>query len=273
MTAIADVSDHSIGELISLAGRTALVTGGGQGLGKAIAQRLAEAGANVLVGDLVADRATQAARDLDARYPGRVLGTQMDVANTASILAAVRLAQDELGGIDIWVNNAGVFPSIELLEMTDEVWDDVFAVNARGVFVGSREAVRSMVAAGRGGVIVNVASRAAIGGIAPGLAAYVSSKHAVLGLTRQMGLELAPKGIRVLAVAPGFVVTEGNLALMQQDPQLAQLAAQDIPSMLTSKLGRVGVPDDIARAVLFCASDMSIFMTGTMLSVDAGESI
>jgi NAD(P)-dependent dehydrogenase (short-subunit alcohol dehydrogenase family) len=87
-----------------------------------------------------------------------------------------------------------------------------------------------------------------------------------------MGLELAPKGIRVLAVAPGFVVTEGNRALMQQDPNLAETASQDIPSMLTSKLGRVGVPDDIARAVLFCASAMSIFMPGTMLSVDAGES-
>jgi NAD(P)-dependent dehydrogenase (short-subunit alcohol dehydrogenase family) len=88
-----------------------------------------------------------------------------------------------------------------------------------------------------------------------------------------MALELAPRGIRVLAVAPSFVVTEGNLALMQQDSSLAELAAKDIPSMLTSRLGRVGVPDDIARAVLFCASDMSIFMTGTLLAVDAGESI
>lgn len=273
MSAIADVTSRSIAELVSLLGRSAVVTGGGQGLGKAIAARLAEAGANVLIGDVEGDRASSAAADLNASKPGRVLGVRMDVADTSSIIAAVELATKEFGGIDIWVNNAGIFPSTELLQMTDELWDKVFAINARGVFAGSREAVRAMADAGRGGVIINVASRAAISGIAPGLAAYVGSKHAVLGITRQMALELAPRGIRVLAVAPGFVVTEGNLALMQQDPNLAEHSAKDIPSMLTSRLGRVGVPDDIARTVLFCASDMSIFMTGALLSVDAGESI
>lgn len=273
MTAIADVSNRSIAELVSLAGRAAVVTGGGQGLGKAIARRLAEAGAHVLIGDIDASLANAAAADLSAGQAGRVIGSFMDVADTASVVAAAQRAQAEFGGIDIWVNNAGIFPSVELLEMTDELWDKVFAINARGVFASSREAARTMIGADRGGVIVNIASRAAIGGIAPGLAAYVGSKHAVLGITRQMALELAPRGIRVLAVAPGFVVTEGNLVLMQQDPQLAEMAAKDIPSMMTSRLGRVGVPDDIARAVLFCASDMSIFMTGAMLAVDAGESV
>ena len=128
-----------------------------------------------------------------------------------------------------------------------------------------------MTARGQGGVIVNIASLAGLGGISPGLAAYVGSKHAVVGLTRQLALECAPQRIRVLAVAPSFMVTEGNMAMIQQDPRIAEAAAEHIPSMFSSKLGRVGVPDDIARAVLFCASDMSLFMTGTTLVVDAGE--
>jgi NAD(P)-dependent dehydrogenase (short-subunit alcohol dehydrogenase family) len=272
MTSIADVSDRTIAELVSLSGRSAVVTGGAQGLGKGIARRLAEAGANVLIGDVNAEVAARAAADLDGRSSGSVLTANMDVSDSASVVAAAQLADAEFGGIDIWVNNAGMFPSVGLTEMSAEQWDKVFAVNARGVFLGSREAVRAMRAHGRGGVIVNVASLAGLGGIAAGLAAYVSSKHAVVGITRQLALECAPQRIRVLAVAPSFMVTEGNLALMQQAPQMAAQAVEAIPSMFTSKLGRVGVPDDIARAVLFCASDMSIFMTGTTLVVDAGES-
>jgi NAD(P)-dependent dehydrogenase (short-subunit alcohol dehydrogenase family) len=272
MTSIADVSDRTIAELVSLSGRSAVVTGGAQGLGKGIARRLAESGASVLIGDLNGELAARTAADLAGRYPGSVLATRMDVSDATSVAAAAHMAMAEFGGVDIWVNNAGVFPSVGLTEMSAEQWDDVFAVNARGVFLGAREAVRAMTARARGGVIVNVASLAGLGGIAPGLAAYVSSKHAVVGITRQLALECAPQRIRVLAVAPSFIVTEGNLALMQLAPQMTELAAEAIPSMFTSKLGRVGVPDDIARAVLFCASDMSIFMTGTTLVVDAGES-
>jgi NAD(P)-dependent dehydrogenase (short-subunit alcohol dehydrogenase family) len=109
--------------------------------------------------------------------------------------------------------------------------------------------------------------------VAPGLAAYVSSKHAVRGMTRQTALELAPHAIRVLGVAPTFCVTEGNRAAMAQHPGFDGNADNIPAAMLGSKLGRVGVPDDIARAVLFCASDMSIFMTGSTLAVDAGEMI
>ncbi|GGC01034.1 short-chain dehydrogenase [Novosphingobium endophyticum] len=273
MKPVRDVSDKSIAELVSLAGRNAVVTGGGQGLGKGIARRLAEAGANVLIGDIDGERAAAAAASLDTEFPGRVVGVQMDVSLSSSISAAVASMRERFGGIEIWVNNAGVFPNMPLLDMTDELWDRVNAVNARGTFVGSREAARTMVEAGCGGVIVNIASLAGVRGIAPGLSAYVGSKHAVVGLTKQMALELAPENIRVLAVAPTFIVTEGNLAMMQADPSRAEAAAMDIPSMLTSKLGRVGVPDDIARAVLFAASDMSLFMTGSVLMVDAGETI
>jgi NAD(P)-dependent dehydrogenase (short-subunit alcohol dehydrogenase family) len=274
MTAIADVSDRSIGELISLRGRRAIVSGAAQGLGKAIASRLAEAGAEVLIGDISQALALKAAQELDAAYPARVLGTHMDVTDTASVIAAAELACAQFGGIDIWVNNAGLYPNVPILEMTDDLWDQVHAVNVRGLFSGSREAARRMIAAGHGGVIVNIVSTAGFKGVAPGVTAYVSSKHAVRGVTRQMALELAPQGIRVLGVAPTFCETEGNMAALEA---LAASSDRDIRSeiaaSLTSRLGRVGVPDDIARAVLFCASDMSLFMTGDTLLVDAGETL
>lgn len=273
MPAVADVSDNSIADLISLAGRTAVVTGGGRGLGKAIAQRLAEAGANVVIGDIDAELAQEAAEDLAATYPERVIGTAMDVTDTASIDAAATLACTRFGGIDIWVNNAGIFPSVPLTEMDETLWDQVFAVNTRGTFSGSRIAAGHMIAAGRGGVIVNVVSTAGFKGVAPGLAAYVSSKHAVRGMTKQMGLELAPHAIRVLGIAPTFCITEGNMLAIASMGIDLEAAAQNMEVMLPSKLGRVGMPDDIARVALFCASDLAMFMTGSTLLVDAGETI
>jgi NAD(P)-dependent dehydrogenase (short-subunit alcohol dehydrogenase family) len=141
-----------------------VVTGGGRGLSKAIALRLAEAGADVLIGDVDEDLAIAAATDLCERYPVTTVGRFMDVTDTPSVAASADRAVDQLGGIDIWVNNAGIFPSVPVPEMTEEAWDRVFAVNTRGVFVGSREAVSRM----RGGVIVNVVSTAGFRGTAPG---------------------------------------------------------------------------------------------------------
>lgn len=269
--AVADVSTKSIAELVSLAGRRAVVTGAAQGLGKAIARRLAEAGAAVLIGDLKTDLAQATAEDLSRTYGVRVISTKMDVTDERSVIAAADLADRELGGVDVWVNNAGVFPSVPLVEHPVAVWDQVMAVNLRGVFLGTREAARRMTAQGKGGVIVNVASTAGFGGIAPGLAAYVASKHGVRGATRQAALELAPHGIRVLGVAPTFCVTEGNQEMLAANPH--KDVGADIPAILGSRLGRVGVPDDIARAVLVCASDLSMFMTGSTLLADAGETL
>lgn len=265
--AIADVSSKPLAEVISLDGRRAVVTGGAQGLGKAIARRLSEAGATVLIGDVDRDHAQSTSEELARAYGVQVIATYMDVSDSATVLAAADLAVGTLGGIDIWVNNAGVYPSVPILETTDDIWDRVMDVNLRGLFVGSREAARRMIAAASGGVIVNVASLAGFSGVAPGLAAYAASKHGVRGITRQMALELAAHGIRVLAVAPSHARTERTAAAIAIDPDLLT----KIPSLSTSRLGRVGVPDDIGRVVLFCASDMSIFMTGTTLLVDAGE--
>lgn len=269
--AIADVSTRSVAELVSLAGRAAVVTGGAQGLGRAIAQRLAEAGASVLIADLNADLAQAAAAELSRTLDRKVLATAMNVADPASVAAAAALAVEEFGGLDIWVNNAGVYPNIPLLEMTEQVWDQVMAVNLKGVFLGAQEAARRMIAAGRGGVIVNVVSTAGFRGVAPGVSAYVASKHGVRGATRQMALELAPHGVRVLGVAPTFCETEGNMAALAELSE--RNVGAEIPATLTSLLGRVGVPDDIARVVLFCASDMATFMTGSTLLADAGETI
>ena len=270
MKVIADVSSKRIPELFSLEGRNAVVTGGGRGLGKAIAVRLAEAGANVLIADIETQLALDAASEIQERFKNQAVGTFTDVSDSASVRTAAELAIEKFGSIDIWVNNAGIFPCVPLGEMTDELWDGVLAINTRGTFAGAREAARHMQAADKGGVIVNIASTAAFKGVAPGMGAYVASKHAVRGLTKQLALELAPSAIRVLGVAPTFCVTEGNLlALDTANPE----HAQEIAAMLGSPLGRVGNPDDIARVVLFCASDMSIFMTGSTLLADAGETM
>ncbi|MEU9409909.1 glucose 1-dehydrogenase [Streptomyces sp. NPDC048281] len=267
---VPDVSSRTLTELISLSDRRAVVTGGSRGLGRAIAERLVEAGADVLVADIDAQLAAKVAEDLGCRGQGRALAAHLDVTDAGSVVATADLAVRELGGLDIWINNAGIFPAVPALEMPTETWDEVFAVNARGVFLGSREAARRMSEAGCGGVIVNVVSTAGFRGTGPGLAAYVGSKHATRGLTRQLALEFAPFGVRVLGVAPTFVPTEGNLAAAAaagtpMDAETFKAVMQAGP------LGRLGVPDDIARVVLFCASDLSAFMTGSTLLADAGE--
>lgn len=268
--AIADVSGKSIAELVSLKGRVAVVTGGAQGLGRAMVNRLAEAGAAVVVLDLRAEQAAAAAQEVSAATGSRVIAATVDVADEASVAAAADRAVSELGGLDIWVNNAGLYPNVPLMDVTIEDWDKVMAVNLRGVFIGGREAARRMVAAGKPGVIVNVVSTAGFRGVAPGVTSYVTSKHGVRGMVKQMALELAPHDIRVLGVAPTFCTTEGNMAALAELPDRVR---EEISATLSSRLGRVGVPDDIARAVLFAASDMSAFMTGSTLMVDAGETI
>ncbi|WP_214106820.1 SDR family NAD(P)-dependent oxidoreductase [Acrocarpospora catenulata] len=271
-----DVSSRPLPELISLKGRRAVVTGGAQGLGKAIALRLAEAGADILIADLHEDAATAAAEDLRARYSVNAVGVRVDVTDSASVAAGADIAVAQLGGVDIWVNNAGIFPNVSLLDMPDEVWEQVFAVNSRGVFLGAREAARRMSATGKGGVIVNIVSTAGFKATAPGLAAYVGSKHAVRGLTKELALELAPLGIRVLGVAPTYVPTEGNIAATQAALEAAAAAGVDVTQldvMQQSMIGRIGTPDDIARVALFAASDLSIIMTGSTLLADAGETI
>jgi NAD(P)-dependent dehydrogenase (short-subunit alcohol dehydrogenase family) len=231
----------ALADLVSLAGRVAVVTGGAQGIGAAIAARLAEAGARVVVGDLATE-------------------VPVDVADAASVAGLAERAVAEHGSLDIWVNNAGVYPAKRAVDVADDAWDRVLDVNLRGAFVGAREAARRMIDAGRGGVIVNVTSTAAHRAT-PGFAPYTASKYGLRGLTQALAAELGPHGIRVVAVAPTVCSTPG---LGDLDVDTAEFAAR-LP------LRRVASPDDVARVVLFCASDLAALVTGSTVAVDAGE--
>jgi NAD(P)-dependent dehydrogenase (short-subunit alcohol dehydrogenase family) len=257
---VRDVSAAPLSELISLAGRNAVVTGAAWGLGKATARRLAEAGATVLIADIDTEKAAATA--------ARVLSTRSDAGDSASVIALADEAVRVLGGIDIWVNNAGIPSSVPLFDLEEEEFDKVIAINLKGAFIGAREAARRMIDAGKGGTIVNVASLAGVRGISPGQAAYVGSKHGVVGLTRQMAIELGKHDIRVMGIAPGVCLTE-KTAFLGDMPQ-EQLKKIGIPGIDGSHLGRVGTSDDVARVILFCASDMAMFMTGSTLLVDGG---
>lgn len=265
---VPDVSSRSISELVSLAGRSAVVTGAAWGLGKATARRLAEAGAAVIVADIDEEAAATTARELAELYSADVSATRLDAGDAGSIIVVADLAESRFGKLDIWVNNAGIPSFTPLLDLDEEEFDNVLAINLRGAFVGAREAARRMIAANQGGVIVNVASLAGVMGISEGQAAYCSSKHGVVGLTKQLAIELGGHGIRVLGVAPGFSLTEKTMFIAEWDEETIRNCP--IPGIGASRLGRVGVADDIARAILFCASDLSMFMTGSTLLLDGG---
>lgn len=258
-----DVSAEPLESLLSLSGRVAVVTGAGRGIGEAVARRLGEAGANLVLADVadVAELASSLASELGVETRSRCV----DVESPEQIEELAQFAGDEFGGLDVWVNNAGVYPNIPLLDMSAEAWDRVQRVNSRGTFLGAQAAATQMVSAGRGGVIVNLASIAGLGAGGAGYAAYSASKHAVVGLTKSMAIELGHHGIRAVGVAPGVVETAGLRETMVADGGAAFRAfSATLPS------GRGGVPDDIARVVLFAASDMAAFMTGTTVLVDGG---
>lgn len=215
---------------------------------------------------LVADLDEPAAHEAAATIPG-ALGAAVDVTSETSVSGLAEQAERDLGRLDVWVNNAGIFPSHELLAMTQDEWRHVLDTNLTGVFLGAREAGRRMVAAGRGGAIVNIASTASYRAAGTGASHYVAAKHGVLGLTKSLAVELGPHGIRVLALAPAVTATPGldeaRETLTRAGFELDELGAK-LP------LGRVAVPDDVARVALFCACDLSSLMTGSALAVDAG---
>lgn len=261
---IPDHSHRSLAELIDLSGRRAVVTGAAKGIGAQTARRLAQGGADVVIADLDLTAAATTATDIAASTGRTVVAVTLDVSETASIVAAADAAVSRLGGIDIWVNNAGIYPTTgPAIEATDEFIDRMLTVNVRGSFAGAREAAKRM----KSGVIVNLASVAGLSAT-PGISAYVMSKHAVIGMTKVLSREFAPLDIRVVGVAPGPIDTPGV-----QD-QLAPLKAAgvDVGAMLSkTPLGRGGVADDIARAILFLVSDLAAWVNAETLVVDAGS--
>jgi NAD(P)-dependent dehydrogenase (short-subunit alcohol dehydrogenase family) len=261
------IPDHSarpLSDLVSLAGRRGVVTGGARGIGAAIVTRLAEAGADVIAADLDVDTASAMADAATSRGGGRVKVARVDVADSSTLAAVADRCVTEFGGLDFWVNNAGIYPTTgPAVDASDDFLDRMMQVNLRGTFAGSREAALRMRA---GGVIVNLASTAGFRA-AVGISAYVASKHAVVGLTKNLAIELGNRDIRVVGVAPGVIDTPGV-----QD-QLAPLAAAGLDvgaRMSKTLLGRAGQPDDVARVVLFLVSDLAAWVTGDVIAVDAG---
>ncbi len=262
---IPDHTDRSLIDLLSMRGRRAVVTGGGRGIGAATGRRLAEAGADVSAAYLDEAAAEETAATITANGGGHVLAACADVLDTASLAAVADRAVADLGGLDIWVNNAGIYPTTgPAIEATDEFIDRMLAVNVRGTFAGAREAARRMTS---GGVIVNLAS---IAGLKPaqGISAYVTSKHAVIGLTKNLALEFGPQDIRVVAVAPGVIDTPG---VQDQLAPLREAGLNVEATINASMFGRGGKPDDVARVITVLASDLAAWVTGDVVVVDAGS--
>ncbi|MDQ3783413.1 MAG: SDR family oxidoreductase [Actinomycetota bacterium] len=265
MTNANELAGSRLEELLSLDGRTAVVTGSASGIGLSIVKRLHEAGARVVVGDLDAERAEAVAKDVDVSGKA-VIGRSLDASDAASIRSVVDETVRSFGRLDIWVNNAGVHPSQAVLETTDEQLDFVLNLNLRGVFIGAREAAMRMAEVG-GGVIVNIVSVAAFNasnGANP--AHYVASKHGVAGLTKSLAVELGPRGIRAVAVAPTLTETPGVEAERAAGfGDALDAYAAGLP------LGRLGHPDDVACVVLFAASDLAAFVSGSVIAADGGD--
>jgi 3-oxoacyl-[acyl-carrier protein] reductase len=246
-------------------GRVAVVTGSARGIGAATAKRFAEEGAAVAVLDLDLEAAEKSAAGLGA---SSAVGVACNVADAASVEAAVGTVVEQLGKIDILVNNAGVTRDNLLFKMTEDDWDTVMSVHLRGSFLMSREAQKHMVAA-KYGKIVNLSSVSALGN--RGQANYSAAKMGLQGFTRTLAIELGPLGINVNAVAPGFIVTDMTDATARRvgvEPEEFRTAAAE-----RSPLRRVGYPEDIAAAAAFLCSDEASFITGQTLYVDGGARI
>jgi NAD(P)-dependent dehydrogenase (short-subunit alcohol dehydrogenase family) len=256
-------------DLFALAGKRAIVTGGAQGFGAAIARRLGEAGAAVVVADRSVEHAARFVATLaDDDRSISATAAYVDVADEASVIALF----DAHGPVDVVVNNAGVFSNYMAVDLPVEEFDRIMSVNARGAFLCSREfARRALASPASGRCVVNVASVDALAPSCEGQVHYTSSKHAIAGLTKALSTELAPKGIRVNAVCPGASRTEGAIAFVQHGaPEGIDLAAQWDGIASRTPMGALIDPTDVADAVLFLASALARRITGVLLPVDAG---
>lgn len=251
-------------KLFDLSGKTAIVTGGGKGIGRQMAQGLAEAGANVVLCARQAERCEQAAAELE-QLGVRALGLGCDVRDPEQVRAVVGRTVDDFGSVDILVNNAGVVWGATAEEMPLEGWQKVVDVNLTGVFLFSQAAGRTMID-GSGGSIVNIASVAGLHGAPAEIAnsvVYHATKGGVISFTRDLAWKWARHGIRVNAIAPGWFPSDmANLVLEAMGDEL-------LPRV---PLGRFGGPEDLKGPVVFLASDAAAYVTGHTLVVDGGQS-
>ena len=241
-----------------LAGKTAIVTGGSRGIGRAICLELARRGCNIVFSYAGNAEAAQAAKDAIEQTGVAVRAVQGDVASADAAKELVEAAK-ELGGVDILVNNAGITRDKLAARMSEEDFNAVIATNLTGAFLMTKAVLRPMMRA-RSGAIVNMASIVGLMGNA-GQANYAASKAGLIGMTKSIAREVAAAGIRVNAVAPGYISTDMTAAMTE--------AARDAMCSMIP-MARAGEPEDVARAVAFLASDDAAYITGQVLSVDGG---
>jgi NAD(P)-dependent dehydrogenase (short-subunit alcohol dehydrogenase family) len=251
-----------------LDGRVAFITGAGSGIGRAAAELFAAEGAAVAVVDLNGEAAAETVAKVVAEG-GRAVALAANVAVAAEVEAAVARTVEELGGLDVLYNNAGVDSRGSVADAEEADWDRCFNVNAKGTFLCSRAAVPALSV--RGGTIINQGSVAGLVAV-PNFAAYCAAKGAVVALTRSMAIDLAPRRIRVNAICPGTVFTP----LME--PMLRARGDGDLEAGLAKTvakypIGHLGSPEEIARVALFLASDESSYMTGAHVPVDGGVTV
>ena len=251
-----------------LAGRVAVVTGGTSGLGRAIALAFAREGAAVTIGDVRERPADGAPSTADAirGAGGRAAYEAADVTSRVAVEALVRRAVTEFGALDVMINSAGVLSVLTpAVDKTEADWARVIGVDLTGVWFGCQAALRELIRQDRGGRIINISSRLALQGVAPGRADYCAAKGGVSSLTRQLAVEAGPHGITVNAICPGFIVTNATRELAAAG-KLEEVRRR-------TPYRRLGTPEDVAGCAVFLASPESEFITGQNLVVDGGASI
>ncbi len=252
-----------------LRGRVAAVTGGAGGIGAAICRALAAEGSPVAVCDARLDAAKALAEQVQAAG-GTAAAWGFDVTDRAAVEAASDAIEDRLGGLEIWVNGAGISRIVPFLDCSEETWDTTMAVNLKGVFLGCQAAIRRMLPRRRG-ALINLSSQSGKIGNSQ-YAAYCASKFGVVGLTQSLAVEFARSGIRVNAVCPGVVATHLWDGMIGDYARKRDLRPEDVMPYLAEKvpMGRLCTAEDVARAVVFLASDDAAHVTGEAMNVSGG---